>query len=111
MEFSTSAASPKLDVFATAAGKFLRALVAVGQHVYGKALSLVHEQRNEFGVGAIVSYMQIDASKMGDALPYLHLLWSGPVTLIIATVGPFRFLGVARRGESSGEMSRDVPRV
>ena len=49
--------------------------------------------------------MQIDASKMGDALPYLHLLWSGPVTLIIATVGPFRFLGVARLGESSGEMA------
>ena len=55
--------------------------------------------------------MQIDASKMGDALPYLHLLWSGPVTLIIATARPFRFLGVARLGESSGEMSRDVPRV
>ena len=37
----------------------LRTRVAVGQHVFGKALSLVHEQRNEFGVGAVVSYMQV----------------------------------------------------
>jgi len=73
----------------------LHTRVAVGQHVYGKALSLVHEQRNEFGVGAIVSYMQIDATKIGDALPYLHLTWSGPVLLLVATGMLYGYLGVA----------------
>ena len=73
----------------------LRTRVAVGQHVFGKALSLVHEQRNEFGVGAVVSYMQIDASKIADSLPYLHLTWSGPLLLVAATFMLYHYLGAA----------------
>ena len=60
-----------------------------------QALSLVHEQRNEFGVGAVVSYMQIDASKIADSLPYLHLTWSGPMLLVVATFMLYHYLGFA----------------
>ena len=52
----------------------LRTRNAVGQVVYAKALALAHEGRQEFGVGAIVSFMQIDAQKLADACPYLHML-------------------------------------
>ena len=64
----------------------LRSRAAIGQVVYAKALSLAHEGRQEFGVGAIVSYMQIDAQKVADALPYLHLTWSGPLQLVVAMI-------------------------
>jgi len=71
----------------------LHVKAAVGQLVYVKALSLDHRQRQAFGVGAIVSYMQIDASKLGDAIPYLHVLWSGPLQLIISLLMLYNYLG------------------
>lgn len=71
----------------------LRSKCATGQVVFEKALSLAHEERSAFGTGAIVSFMQIDAGRLSDALPYLHLLWSGPATLIVATVMLCQFLG------------------
>jgi len=40
--------------------------------VYDKALRMTAEQRACFGVGPIVSYMQIDAAKIADAAPRLH---------------------------------------
>jgi len=79
----------------------LRVRAAVGQVVYEKALSLDHEQRQTHSVGAIVSHMQIDAQKLGDALPYLHMIWSGPLQLAIAItmlynyLGPSGFMGLA----------------
>jgi ABC-type multidrug transport system fused ATPase/permease subunit len=63
----------------------LRIRAAVNQCVYRKALRLSHEARQEFGIGAIVSYMQIDAQKLMDATPYLHMIWSAWFQLSIAT--------------------------
>ena len=37
--------------------------------------------------------MQIDAGRLSDAVPYLHILWSGPATLIIATAMLCQYLG------------------
>ena len=71
----------------------LRSRTAISQVVYAKALALSHEGRQEFGIGAMVSYMQIDAQKIADAIPYMHLLWQGPVQLIIATYMLCHFLG------------------
>ena len=62
----------------------LHVRVAVGHTVYTKALALPFRERQRFGTGAIVSYMQIDAGKLADALPYLHLVWSAPLQLAIA---------------------------
>ena len=39
--------------------------------------------------------MQIDAQKMADALPYMHLLWQGPVQLAVATYMLYHFMGPA----------------
>jgi hypothetical protein len=63
----------------------LRIRAAVNQCVYRKALVLSYEARQEFGVGAIVSYMQIDAQKLMDSAPYLHMIWSAWFQLSIAT--------------------------
>lgn len=78
----------------------LRVRAGIGQAVYRKALALSHEERARFGVGAIVSYMQIDAAKLGDSMPYLHLIWSAWLQVIIATgmlwaqVGPSGLAGI-----------------
>ena len=73
----------------------LRCRAAIGQVVYAKALSLAHDGRQEFGVGAIVSYCQIDAGKIADAAPYMHLLWQGPLQLAIATYMLYHYLGAS----------------
>jgi len=46
-------------------------------------------------VGSILSYMQIDAAKFGDAAPYLHLVWSAPFQIAIAMYLLYSMLGVA----------------
>ena len=73
----------------------LNVRVAVGQVVYAKALALPFRERQRFGTGAIVSYMQIDAGKLADALPYLHLVWSAPLQLALALALLYGQLGVS----------------
>ena len=60
-----------------------------------KALALAHDQRHAIGTGAIVSHMQIDAGKLGDAIPYLHQIWAGPTQLVISTIMLCSYLGVS----------------
>ena len=57
----------------------LRIQVAMSHCVFIKALSLSYEERHRFGIGSIVSYMQIDAAKINEAVPYLHSIWSAPM--------------------------------
>ena len=73
----------------------LHVQAGIGQLVYTHSLSLAHEERNKVGSGAIVSFMQVDAAKMGDAIPYMHLIWSGPLQLIIAVSMLYNYLGYA----------------
>eukprot|EP00936_MAST-01D_sp_MAST-1D-sp1_P000713 g713.t1 len=73
---------------------------SIAQAVFSKAMRLTFESRRSFGVGAIVSYMQIDSDKIANAVPYLHLAWSAPLQLAIALyllqaqVGPSAFAGL-----------------
>ncbi len=71
----------------------LHVRTAVGQVVYTKSLALTSEQRGRFGVGAIVSYMQIDATKLADAAPYMHQIWSMPLQLGIGLTLLYNVLG------------------
>ena len=73
----------------------LRIRVAIGQVVYQKALRLPYEERQRFGIGAIVSHMQIDAAKIGDAMAYLHAIWSAPLQLSIAIAMLYSQLGIS----------------
>ncbi|KAL1499953.1 hypothetical protein AB1Y20_012634 [Prymnesium parvum] len=67
--------------------------VSVGQLVYQQALSIDYEQRERFGIGMIVSHMQVDAGKIARTIPYLHLCWSAPFQLVLATMQLYHFLG------------------
>eukprot|EP00301_Raphidiophrys_heterophryoidea_P005610 c12337_g2_i1.p1 GENE.c12337_g2_i1~~c12337_g2_i1.p1 ORF type:complete len:1012 (+),score=248.52 c12337_g2_i1:94-3129(+) len=62
----------------------LRVRAAVCSLVYSKSLHLSYASRARFGIGRIVSLMQIDAQKICDAVPYLHLTWSAPFQLAVA---------------------------
>eukprot|EP00935_MAST-01C_sp_MAST-1C-sp1_P001881 g1881.t1 len=78
----------------------LRVRAAVNQSVYRKAMHLSYTARQEFGIGAIVSFMQIDAQKLMDATPYLHMIWSAWFQMSMATallwveIGPAAFAGI-----------------
>ena len=52
--------------------------------VFDKSLRLSFKARSKFGIGRIVSLMQIDAQKICDSIPYLHLTWSSPLQLGVA---------------------------
>ena len=77
-----------------------RARSAIAQAVFEKALRLTYGASREFGEGAIVSFMQIDADKLANSIPYLHLIWSAPLQLAICLwllygiVGPAAFAGL-----------------
>eukprot|EP00325_Prymnesiales_sp_UTEX-LB-985_P002192 CAMPEP_0174706310 /NCGR_PEP_ID=MMETSP1094-20130205/9208_1 /TAXON_ID=156173 /ORGANISM="Chrysochromulina brevifilum, Strain UTEX LB 985" /LENGTH=950 /DNA_ID=CAMNT_0015904565 /DNA_START=44 /DNA_END=2892 /DNA_ORIENTATION=+ len=68
--------------------------VSIGQMVYAKALKLDYEQRERFGIGKIVSYMQVDAGKLAMAVTYIHLVWACPLQLVIAVVMLNSFMGL-----------------
>ena len=68
---------------------------AVGQSVYEKALTLDYEQRERFGIGKIVSYMQVDSAKLAGATTYLHLVWSAPLQLGVASLMLYNYMGWA----------------
>ena len=66
-----------------------------------KSLRLSNSSRQAATVGEITNLMSVDSSKLADMCTYLHILWSGPVQIIIAvyflyqTLGPSVFGGIA----------------
>ena len=69
--------------------------VAIGQMVYKQALALDYEQRERFGIGAIVSHMQVDSTKIAHTVPFLHLTWSAPYQLALASYMLYQYLGAS----------------
>lgn len=65
------------------------------QVVFRQALALSYPARQRFGVGSIVSFMQIDAAKLADSAPYLHMFWSAPLQIAIAMAMLYSMLGFA----------------
>eukprot|EP00026_Physarum_polycephalum_P000785 Phypoly_transcript_00786.p1 GENE.Phypoly_transcript_00786~~Phypoly_transcript_00786.p1 ORF type:complete len:1319 (+),score=220.66 Phypoly_transcript_00786:74-4030(+) len=56
---------------------------AIAASVYDKALKLTNASRQTKTVGEIVNLMSVDARKINDIVPYLHLFWSSPLQIII----------------------------
>ena len=46
----------------------------MNQLVYSKALDLSNQSRKQHKEGAVLSYMQIDANKLNQSIPYLHMV-------------------------------------
>ncbi|XP_053766774.1 ATP-binding cassette sub-family C member 3 isoform X2 [Desmodus rotundus] len=69
--------------------------------IYRKALVISNSVRRESTVGEIVNLMSSDAQHFMDLTPFLNLLWSGPLQIILAiyflwqNLGPSVLAGVA----------------
>eukprot|EP00658_Telonema_sp_P-2_P038685 TRINITY_DN27705_c0_g1_i1.p1 TRINITY_DN27705_c0_g1~~TRINITY_DN27705_c0_g1_i1.p1 ORF type:complete len:1461 (-),score=356.90 TRINITY_DN27705_c0_g1_i1:130-4512(-) len=71
----------------------LRTRGAVNQTVYSKGLRLSNAARKIHTEGAVLSYMQIDAQKLCDSIPYLHMVWSAPLQFAFCMLLLYRELG------------------
>ncbi|XP_027951988.1 canalicular multispecific organic anion transporter 2-like, partial [Eumetopias jubatus] len=69
--------------------------------IYRKALVITSSAKRESSVGEIINLMSVDAQRFMDLAPFLHLLWSAPLQIILAiyflwqNLGPSILAGVA----------------
>ncbi|XP_040856624.1 ATP-binding cassette sub-family C member 3 isoform X2 [Ochotona curzoniae] len=69
--------------------------------IYRKALAITNSVKRESTVGEMVNLMSVDAQRFMDVSPFLNLLWSAPLQVILAIyflwqiVGPSVLAGVA----------------
>ena len=74
--------------------QYFHSLFRLGMHaktaiiiaLYQKALRLSMAARTEAGSSNITNLMSNDATKIGDLPTYLHVVWSGPLQIIVTTV-------------------------
>lgn len=63
-------------------------------------MRLSNSARKASTVGEIVNLMSVDAQKIMDLLPYLHMVWSAPLQIALAlymlwmTLGPSVLAGI-----------------
>ncbi|XP_034882734.1 canalicular multispecific organic anion transporter 2 [Mirounga leonina] len=79
----------------------LKLRMAIIGVIYRKALVITNSAKRESSVGEIVNLMSVDAQRFMDLAPFLHLLWSAPLQIILAiyflwqNLGPSILAGVA----------------
>lgn len=74
-------------------GQQIRASIA--GLVYRKAFSMSFDSRKKYTVGEMVNHQSVDSSRLDSTMQYLHLLWSGPVQIIVSLVLLYRIVGVS----------------
>lgn len=52
--------------------------------VYLQALVITNSVKRESTVGELVNLMSVDAQRIMDVAPFLNMLWSGPLQIILA---------------------------
>ncbi|GAB0092997.1 hypothetical protein DMENIID0001_080490 [Sergentomyia squamirostris] len=63
--------------------------------IYRKSLRVSSSAKKDSTVGEIVNLMAVDAHMFYELVPYLHLLWSGPLVMALALYFLYSLLGVA----------------
>nr|KAF6308676.1 ATP binding cassette subfamily C member 3 [Pipistrellus kuhlii] len=69
--------------------------------IYRKALVITNSVKRESTVGELVNLMSVDAQRITDIAPFLNMLWSGPLQIVLAIyflwqkLGPSILAGVA----------------
>ncbi|CAF2155180.1 unnamed protein product [Rotaria magnacalcarata] len=58
--------------------------------IYRKSLKLSNASKQETTTGEIVNLMAIDASRFAEVTQHIHVLWSGPLQLLIALILLYR---------------------
>eukprot|EP01134_Creolimax_fragrantissima_P008215 CFRG8215T1 len=79
----------------------MRVRAAIVAAIYQKSLVVSNTARKGTTVGEITNLMSVDAQRFMDLLPYMHMIWSGPLQITLAmyflwdTMGPSVLAGVA----------------
>ncbi|XP_008836595.1 canalicular multispecific organic anion transporter 2 isoform X1 [Nannospalax galili] len=76
-------------IFVTA----LRLRTAIIGVIYRKALVITNAVKRESTVGEMVNLMSVDAQRFMDVSPFLNLLWSAPLQVILAIYFLWQLLG------------------
>ncbi|KAJ2891457.1 hypothetical protein GGI21_005852, partial [Coemansia aciculifera] len=69
--------------------------------IYKKAMKLSNETRQEYTTGNIATLFSVDAERIGNVTENAHIIWSGPLQIVLAigflynTLGWSVFAGVA----------------
>ncbi|KAF5286638.1 hypothetical protein FQA39_LY16212 [Lamprigera yunnana] len=71
----------------------IRIRTALISAIYRKALRLSNSARKESTVGEIVNLMSVDAQKFIELTPYLNMIWSAPLQIILALYFLWQVLG------------------
>lgn len=64
----------------------LRVRTALVVLIYKKAFVLSNASRQKNTVGEIVNHQSTDVKRISDLIPYLHVLWSSPLQIIISLI-------------------------
>ena len=58
-------------------------------------MRLNNSARRQSTVGEIVNLMSVDAQRFMDLMPYIHLLWSAPLLMVLAIFFLWQTIGVS----------------
>lgn len=61
--------------------------------IYQKALVLSNEASNTSSTGDIVNLMSVDVQKLQDLTQWIHLIWSGPLQIVLCLISLYKLLG------------------
>ena len=73
----------------------LKMRTALISAVYRKALNVTQSTKKDSSIGEIVNIMSVDVQRFMDLLPYLNMLWSAPLQIVISAYFMYVELGVA----------------
>ncbi|CAH1793470.1 unnamed protein product [Owenia fusiformis] len=71
----------------------LKVRSAIVAAVYRKALTLNNTAKKSSTVGEIVNLMAVDSQKLLEAPPFIHMIWSAPITIAFALYFLWQQLG------------------
>ena len=63
--------------------------------IYRKSLVVTAESKKGSTSGEIVNLMSVDVQKISDTLPYLNMLWSSPLQIVVAIYLLYQILGAS----------------
>ncbi|KAK4875040.1 hypothetical protein RN001_011462 [Aquatica leii] len=73
----------------------IRIRTALISAIYRKALRMSNSARKESTVGEIVNLMSVDAQKFVELTPYLNMIWSAPLQIVLALYFLWQVLGAS----------------
>ncbi|CAI9737156.1 resistance-associated 1-like [Octopus vulgaris] len=64
----------------------IRVQKAIIAAIYEKSLTIKPEEKKDYTTGEIVNFMAVDSMTLNNATPYLWIIWSAPLQIVIALI-------------------------